>query len=816
MKGFLKTAVYTLAGAAVLAAAAGGISQTQFFRDYLRDTLLERLRTALHAEVQLGQLTGNLITGVSLDNISIKAGGDFVLGAERMDLSYDLFALPGNTLSLDRLVLVRPQVKLLRGKDGIWNFERMLKEGPAGAAQEEGLPWVILLNEVQLQEATVTLLDSTSAADADTGGTDRFHYDNFILQQFTFAGKARILPGDTRLTIDSLTFRVERPSIELLACSGDFRVTRDSAVVRDLRILTARSSLSLSASIKDVNLLGGLSLEALQHNPVRVSLRTRDLDLDELGLLLPPVGFLGGRAGLALEASGPFGELSVDRLDVAAGGSRMFLAGEVFNLHDPSRLTLDVHLTQGKVSGADAQAVLQGIPLPDLSGVGEVSLEADFRGMPTDFHARAEVGTEAGSVSAEGDLALGGEGAPSYDILMSWRGLDAGRITANPDLRSSLNGRASLRGRGTDPAHMAASIAVELDTSRFRGIPVRESRWAVSAADGHLEGDVDAGLGPMRASLRATVRMPDGGPGSFRCEGRVQSLDLAEILREKRFGSDLTVSFDASGRGTSWGDLTGDFDLAISPSRYADYRIDSGLVHLHLDQDHPDRKELSLASNIADFRLNGRFDLAYAAALLAFEAENIRAALGEKFSVLDTSYVPSVDRRDLERRYRELRARGETLDASFLVILKDLEPVSIVTGNRTFDGVGTIRGAITGDVEDVSMEGRLALEDFFYGNVDAGVLLGEVQASFTLTGLTPRDPLKKAEVRVDVHAPSMHVGRLQMDSTRVSVTYGQEYARYRAQARLDGNTSVLVSGLASLAHDRVLFTLNDLRAAYRE
>src|SRR4030042_4328798 len=134
VKKILKIVALVAAGLLLVTLLLAVFSQTQFFRDRLRAAALSTLDSLLDAEVQLGNLSGNLVTGFSIDHISIKVQKDFFLIAQRVDLQYDLLQIPGKTISIDALRIVRPEIKLLRGTDGQWNLLRMIRPTPEDTA----------------------------------------------------------------------------------------------------------------------------------------------------------------------------------------------------------------------------------------------------------------------------------------------------------------------------------------------------------------------------------------------------------------------------------------------------------------------------------------------------------------------------------------------------------------------------------------------------------------------------------------------------------------------------------------------------------
>ena len=69
MKKIFKWLAYIAAGIIALASLVAGVSQTQFFRDRLRAFALAQLDSLLDADVRLGEIRGNLITGFTMASL---------------------------------------------------------------------------------------------------------------------------------------------------------------------------------------------------------------------------------------------------------------------------------------------------------------------------------------------------------------------------------------------------------------------------------------------------------------------------------------------------------------------------------------------------------------------------------------------------------------------------------------------------------------------------------------------------------------------------------------------------------------------------
>lgn len=818
MKRLFKIALYVLGGLLAFLLLVAGATQTQFFRDRLREAAVSTLDSLLIADVDLGELTGNLISGFSLGPIAVRVGGDTLLAADRLDLQYDLFQIPGKTLAVNSVTLVRPRVTLVCGSDGVWNYQRMIRPAAADTAGAGPFAWSVVLRSFELREGSVSLTDSAALGSPGHEPAQPGHveYHRFALTQVNLRSSLLYTAREQRVHVQSLSCSSEQAALNLDHLSGEFRITPRGTSVKGLEVATAGSRVKLDAELEGTDLLKGISIGGLRDARVHLRLGLHALELRELGAFLPPVDFLRGRVTLDLEARGTFAKLAVQRLDIAVGGSNLSLAGDLFNLHRPEDLFLRVHLTGAPVIMDDVRRLLPTMDLPELRSLGPVRLSLDFDGTPLDFQTRLTAESPAGPVQADVALTIGGAPALAYRGSIVMRGFDPSRLLDDSHLAGAINGRMKIEGSGVRLERLTGALEVSIDSSRLFGQPVAPSRISLEAASGDITGSVDIRIGAMRSALSARVTGLAGADASFDVNGEVTRLDLEDLFRRPAYSSDLTMRVRARGRGTTLDALSGEATLEIEDSRYADYRIESGSLHLLLDQRDRAHKELSLESNIADFELKGAFDLEYLTSLLSYEIRNIGLAVGEKFASVDSALASPVDRTALALQGTMLGGRATAVDATYLLRLKDLVPLSRVTGNRTFNGVGVLRGSLLGDYSNLSLEGRLSLQSFFYGSADSGILIQDADATIQVTDLKPTDPFQALEVYVLADAEKMHLNRTRFDSLQVSFKYSQGYSGYTAHARYDRDLIAGFNGIADVDTAGVLFTLNALTLAYRD
>jgi hypothetical protein len=628
---------------------------------------------------------------------------------------------------------------------------------------------------------------------------------------------AEISPWQKKVVLRKVAGRSVMPRFELRQLLGEIIVRPNDASVRGLSILTGNSSVTLDATVREFDLLGGIDLFELQSSPVELTLSNSDISLNELSMFIRDIDFLNGTVSTHLEAGGTFGDLGIRRLHLSARQTEFHVAGSVFNLHDPGNLFLDVRFSKSVLHSDDARWILPHFNLPDLAWLGHSRFGLEFTGTPLDFDTKIDLRSDAGSVNLDGHLAIGGPNTLTYQGATTFRGVNVAPLLSVTDSATSLNGSLSINGTGVDYRHLQTVVDLSLDTSSFFGKPVFPSRFALNADQDTVSGTVDIAIGSLTAGLVTRLeRLVEERP-SFSVSGSIRSLDIGEILDDQTYRSDLTMTLDAVGEGTTPGTMSGEFRMDLTDSRYQEYLIDSASVYLLLDQRDPARKTIALQSDLADVDIAGSFDLPFLVDLILFEQQNLKAAINRRFAILDSSLAAPGLRGDLDSLTLSLARRNRPLDMEFDISIKNLEPVSILTGEKRFNGVGRLHGSARGDLSNIAIAAVLDADEIFYGTSESGFYIRGGVIDLDIENLKPlRDPFTDLKVRFFTEADDLNINLDRFDSLNVTLLYEQGKASYDGSGLYGEDVGFVLGGSALVSEESLVFTPHDLHVNIRE
>src|SRR5216683_832018 len=145
------------------AAAAIIVSQTAWFKNWLRGYIVRQAHQYLNGTLSIERLGGNLFFGVEMENIGLSLDGSQVVAVKDLGLDYNAFQLFTKGLSVDNIRLDKPVIYLRREGD-TWSLSRLVKKQQTEADRSGPA------NPIAID--TIGISDGSIVVDAPVGTSD--------------------------------------------------------------------------------------------------------------------------------------------------------------------------------------------------------------------------------------------------------------------------------------------------------------------------------------------------------------------------------------------------------------------------------------------------------------------------------------------------------------------------------------------------------------------------------------------------------------------------------------------------------------------
>ena len=512
------------------------VSQTPWFKDWLRRYIMRESAQYLNGELSIGRLGGNLFFGVHLSDVFVDVSGERVVAVKGLEVDYSIFDFISKGIVLDELKIDQPAIVLVRDKDG-WNLSRLVKKQEK-EADREGPGRPVSLGSIEVTDATVSVRDVVGTAGltvpkeiADLDLKASFEYE----------------PVHYSLELEHLSFR--SPQLALKQATGKIAVRDDNVYIEQVTLATGESSLRVDGVIE----------QYLKTPVLKVTTQGR-LSLPEIGRIVPAAAAYPLHPELNIKANGPAERLALD-LDVRS---------EAGNIR--GQLTADV---KGPALGAEGDVHVEHLNLAPLLRnpqqrsdiTGRAQLDLDVAGTPADAPINERM---RGRFTFTGPRVVAA-GYEARDVRVT--GTLAGRRIELDGRAIAYGGSATAKGfivtpSGREP--LSFDLTGSANGVNLRNLPASTGAPRVttnlSVANYHVRGQGSniEGTATLNRSTVEGGTIGDGttaefavGPGSisYASRGSVADLDLERVgkafnvapLARPEYASRITGTFDVKG-----------------------------------------------------------------------------------------------------------------------------------------------------------------------------------------------------------------------------------------------------------------------------
>ncbi len=147
-------------------------------RQLLTRVATDAVRHAVDGSVEIGDVRGPLLTGVTLNNVRVfDLDTTLVAALPQVDATFNPFSLAAGRFVLLSLDLHQPVINIVQHKNGRLNFENVLRLGRPSTGPRKAPP-LILFRNVRIRDGTLTLrLQDRSAASVEGREIDHLDRD---------------------------------------------------------------------------------------------------------------------------------------------------------------------------------------------------------------------------------------------------------------------------------------------------------------------------------------------------------------------------------------------------------------------------------------------------------------------------------------------------------------------------------------------------------------------------------------------------------------------------------------------------------------
>jgi hypothetical protein len=592
--------------------------------------------------------------------------------------------------------------------------------------------------------------------------------------------------------------------------SGDFLLTKNEVSARNVSIETPRTHIRFDAGIKGIDITHLSSIEELKTIPIDLSLTADDIDTKELKqFLYPSVDFLDHALKLQLKASGTFRELNVEQLSIQMPNSLVKLRGQVRNIHHSRDLEMTVEASDNHIAPRDILDCLPGLHLPDLTYLGSVKYSLMYEGRPLNFRTHFTGRTAAGDINVDGKIKIDSVHT-TYSGTIDVHSLALETILKSQKYASNLNAKMSIDGTGFNMHNMTGIVKVEMDSSSFAGLSIQHSVFVFDAADGMLRSHVAASVGSGTYEISSLFTLFHNDSTSYKISGRIRSLDIADLLKDSQYGSDLSFDLTATGAigASTRSDTT---EIHFYRSAFASQTFESAQAKAMFQVKDNTHSTLQISSTMGDLNVIGNFTPASFIAAWQNSYQLVTEGIAYRFQNLDS--IRSFNRyTTMAQEFRPLHVSGvNPIDAQYRLQVKDFRPIGAFI-HLPLAGRGVVVGRVAGDSLGMQFSGKADLDQF---ELDAATdTLTTELASFKyfFEGIGYEKLFEKFHASVEPELSNFEINGLLFNSVSGKIRVDSDSSAFQFSAYIDSTARVEIEGKSHVNANLMEFDIPRLKA----
>lgn len=623
--------VYTFVGIFMLLMIFFGVSQTSFFKNWLRDTVVEIVNDEIHGKLSIGEIDGTIFTSLIIKKVTLTSvENDTVVSAGNIELRTSPLKILFKNIYVRKFELKDAKIHLVEESDGQLN---LLKIFPPSTTPEDTttseFPFTIEVADFALTNVDFSMqrydkVGSTQYYQSLT--TDDLRIKNLNVSFNAFADLNKYA---YRLTINNISFNPNFDFFQLQHLSGSILLTPKLAGINKLHLITRDSDVELSAAILGIDFLTDFSMEDLAEAPLRLSLLSTKLNVDDVTTYVPAMKMFDGIISTDLEGSGTFNELSLKKFNIDYNNTSLNARGVLKNLLDADKMLFDVRVTDSYIDPSDPNKFLEDLDIPVYMEFGVFRIDTlNYYGGPLDFKSTFVIRTDKGNLKGNANIDL----RPAemiYDATLYTSDIDLNSFISIP---TSINSEIKIKGAGFNPEKMKMDFTFDASSSKF-GDKIYKNIFVNSKAENGL---INVNLSLLSdlssANLDANIDFKNPNDPTYDIKGKTNGINLAQILSSQSLDSELNLSLEASGQGFNPDSMNLFLVTDIHQSRFLDFDIDSTRLILDLRRNDNGKKIVNIVSDIADFTISGNFLITSLGEVLSREADIIIASIDDKLN----------------------------------------------------------------------------------------------------------------------------------------------------------------------------------------
>jgi len=792
-----------------------GISQTKFFREFLREKVVALVNESINGRLSIERIDGTILTSLTLRNTLLTYEKDTVLAARRIELQTAPLKLLLRELHIRSFQIEDARIDLIKDSLGIYNIAKLVKPTEEDTTTSE-FPFTIRVSDVQLKNInfkSAAQENKFSSKSYPSLNLNDFRVENLFFQ---FNAYVNMKQKYFNIYIDGISGKTNLSEFTLRNFSGEFELTDKSASVKNLKVLTNSTDFNLDATIHNFYLFKDFSYEKMKTCPVDFNLTTRIFNFSELSSFVPATNILKGTITTNVVASGVYGNLRVDKISVDYLKTHIEGNAILKSLHNPANLYIKAHIQNSYINQADLVSLLPNVNVPVFKELLIKNIAADFEGKPNNFASQLKADFPQGNIAVDAKMDLSTDNL-KYDVKLSTHNLNLTQVIRN---NTNLNLSATAKGEGTDIKTLSSDISLNLFSSTYDKYRIDTLDLSAKVANSLVNYNLSLFASDARFLMNGNADFKDDKNPRYNAIASIRNLKLDKIMSDLSMKSNLNLDLDLKGRGINPDNLEANLQVKFDSSYYNTFQINPNIIKINFTKQGESSRIFNLDSDIAYLELVGDYKIMDVVNVVGYEADIFKNLITRKVNEINpyALFKDTTGIAKFESDFMQFENIPEFVSNNFNIDykleLKDFSKQKTIEGLKSFDAVGNISGEINNKQEDFYFSSKLVLDRLKLLNKENIVYVSDLSVGLSLGRDNRVVSDDNMYGNLELTNQRIFAGT-DVKNLKINIGLKNSICNYSFSADLDTTISAKLAGIADLSNNYILFEGDELYVRYK-
>lgn len=765
-----------------------GFTQTSYFRNLLRDKIVEYAKGELNGNLNIESIYGTLFSSLTIKNLSYSIEGVEFVSAKTIHISINPLALIQHKIVINKFFLENAYVNFVQFKDGKWITEKLLKHPlKKDTTPPAKFDYDVIIKSTTLSDCQFVFKKNVDSSDYFKYTVyDTFNYDDLTISKLNlqFASHLNFSENEYELKIKELKFNSNARDFAIEDLNLNIAAKNNSLSLTPIEIKTSKSNLKIDLKVDDFNLSDTYLFEKLPEKIFSAQVQAEPFNFDDLHSLIPEVNMLKGKIFIQAEASGSLKNLNVEYITAKYDSTNLNVQGVLNNLDEPDKLYIKARIVNSELLMKDISRLLPLYEIPEFGELGKLKLDIIHEGTPLNFKTDFKILNSTGEITGFSKFNFNRR-IPSYSIDLSTKNLELHPFTK---IDGVVNSSLKINGEGFDPQTINIDLNFLAHHSSFAGNKIDSISLIALGKNKNFDFDFIAISEKANLSLKGLIDFKNKELPLYNLSFQLQNIDPAKNLFLKDFNGNLNIAGNLKGKSFDLDKLDGEFNLSIFESILNNIEINESKVALIVNHSNSSQKKIHLSSDFVDLDLNGNYNLSDVLKILPDKIKIVQELVDEKIKLFknekDTLLIVSNDKKLIKQKSKNEKFEEPVFDLNYSINFKEFNLINVFLKNLKINLDGNISGKLSSDNEKFTFENHGSINDFWIIDLEKSTRARNSNFNFSLE-IKHNNVLKNRLKLLTLFTSEKILTSSKIEDINIKVDYDSDTFKYRVQSVVD-------------------------------